>query len=151
MPRRKPTRSWNREIIIQAIQTWRRKGVGQLQIKKKDRKLYAQAAKYFHGWHNALRAAGWEPGRQSWSKEIVVAKIQDRVRQGRSVSKVHQEDACLYSQAKRLFGSWQQALQAAGVEPTWSLWTFKPRLPPSSNGHRVGDCPEGCKTHDQAR
>jgi hypothetical protein len=54
----------------------------------------------------------------SWSKELVVEKIQQRERLGLSVSggTVSKEFVSLYRAARRYFGTWEQAIITAGLK-----------------------------------
>ena len=50
-----------------------------------------------------------------WSKERVIAAIQDRQRKGLNMLHTYREDPFLYHAACRRFGSWHRASLAAGV------------------------------------
>ncbi len=84
----------------------------------------ATAAKYAYGsWRKSLVAAGIPPelhqagSEGKWDKEQVIAKIRERQRQGKSLEypAVYKDRAVLLLAAKRCFGQWQAALEAAGV------------------------------------
>jgi len=58
-----------------------------------------------------------------WTEERVLRRIYERQRTGRAMNyiSVHREDLRLLSAARRLFGSWTEALEAAGInQPTTS-------------------------------
>jgi len=99
-----------------------------------DRKLYvaAKSKNHFGSWEAALRAAGVDPDEvvkhESWTKEKVIREIKNRQQRGhplntREVIKGEHSDNKLYAAAisKRRFGSWESALEAAGVDPDEAL------------------------------
>ena len=61
--------------------------------------------------------------RISWSKEQVVEAIRLRHRQGLPIATIHRDDVNLYAAAKRYWGSWNQALHAAGFPPNRRRWS----------------------------
>ncbi len=93
---------------------------------KEDSALANAARKYFGSWSAALHAAGIEPlGEKShWpraDKAAVLVQLRRRKRVGESLrsSKVAKEKwgRALRDRAGKLFGSWNAALRAAGIEP----------------------------------
>ena len=124
-------RRLNRETIIVALN--RRHAAGKSMTWgdtcREDRDLATAAKHSFRSWQRALIAAGLEapqpvPGnetkrpRRSWSRDRIVVAIQQRYREGKSLSshRVHIEDAGLTVAAWRHFGSWTAALAAAGID-----------------------------------
>ncbi len=62
--------------------------------------------------------------RRTWSKEGVIEAIVDRQRHGLALSTIWREERSLYSAGGRLFGSWPEALHAAGIAlPERKTWT----------------------------
>ncbi len=111
------TRSWSPELVLKSIRllaemdeistTW-----------KKDKRLYAAAKKYFGSWRNAVIAAGFEPAHTRWSQDLIIHTLQVRNRQNpQPSSDLFREDSRLADAARRLFGSKQAALVAAGIAP----------------------------------
>jgi len=82
--------------------------------------MFAQNAKrYFGTWREAVRAAGCEPARRRWSKEVVIKEIRERCRRNLPLSSIlFKQDGPLAGAATRLFGSWRAALDAAGIPGT---------------------------------
>lgn len=116
---------WTRERIIRHILeceaegrslTTGRKGV--------DHRLYNAARRTFGSWRNAIVAAGIAPERvlswERWSPAKILAKIRLISRRNRplSVMEMDQRYGNVVSAARRHFGSWSKAVQAAGVDPT---------------------------------
>jgi len=63
----------------------------------------------------ARSAAGFAATRRSWSKQAVIDEILDRYHAGRSLSSGRAENTNLAAVAIRYFGSWRQAIAAAGL------------------------------------
>ncbi len=89
-----------------------------------ENRVVAQAARrVFGGWGKALAAAGIEmqrqrtPRRRKWDRGQIIAEIQDRHRQGKSLTRkaVEKDFAALLYAAGRYFGKWRTALEAAGL------------------------------------
>lgn len=86
--------------------------------------IYQAAYKRFGNWSKALEAAGLDPFQFSRSRVWTPQKIIDRIRQlnsrGNSLRRqdVAKFDLGLLSAAHDRFGSWQSALEAAGIDST---------------------------------
>lgn len=110
-------RRWSREDVIDAIHSRRQEG---LPLKGGGRafpSLFAAAKKHFGNWHHAMLAAGLESApRKRWTREIIIAAIDEHHRQG-TLSHVWRDDKTLFSAGCKRFGSWQNALAAAGLTP----------------------------------
>jgi hypothetical protein len=83
--------------------------------------LYSQGVWIFGDWDEALRAAGFDPDKtrmsQFWDRQKIIKKLRNmRDRNlplyARYISKNH---AALFSSSRREFGSWNNALRAAGI------------------------------------
>lgn len=90
-----------------------------------DNRTLAMAAKSaFHSWRRALVAAGLASdedvvlGGPRWNPKRVVDAIKERHAQGRKMTytAVREDDGPLCAAARRYFGGWSEALEAAGVE-----------------------------------
>lgn len=94
-------------------------------IGRKLPKLMATALRLHGSWEQAVREAGINYERvclgsedqMGWSRQEVLAAIQDRHRSGQSMelATVVFEDQLLVSRAKNRYRSWGAALEAAGV------------------------------------
>jgi hypothetical protein len=90
-----------------------------------DRALATAAKNAFNGWRRALVAAGLlsplEPRLHpnKWNRQNVIEGIQQRYQEGKCLhyKGVGRDDGGLLYAARRHFGSWNNALVAAGVEP----------------------------------
>jgi hypothetical protein len=96
--------------------------------------LYSQGVWIFGDWDNALRAAGFDPDkmrfRGSWDRQKIIKKLQHMRDQklplyARFMLKNH---AALFSGSLREFGSWNNALRAAGITKQVSKKLHKSRL-----------------------
>lgn len=88
-----------------------------------DRALYNAMRRFFGTWDMALRAAGLDPKRvrrhRRWDRQAVVRRIRQRAAEGLPLYMgiVERTECTLPSAALRWFGSWSQALEAAGIDP----------------------------------
>lgn len=112
-----PPRKWTPHRVIQAIRKRRRQGMSMERIQHDDRSLYFAACRYYGNCSAALRAAGL-PAKsiRRWSRESVISELHTRYTQD-ILSETAKNDPSLYRVARRLFGSWPAALQAAGMVP----------------------------------
>ncbi len=116
VPQLRAKRRWSRQAVIDAIRDWHRQGVPAKFVWKRDGGLYSAAKAQFGSWRAAVLAAGFKPGRKIWTRQIIVQEIQSRKQQGLSLSSQECANWCLATAAERYFGSWNEALRAAGVE-----------------------------------
>lgn len=125
---------WTRESVIEAI---RRRRADHLPINyqaavKDDEKLTGAARRLFGSWNEALTAAGFDAEevkrearrgpklpRDSWTKEMVIEGIRQAARAGQDLAahRMQKWNSSLVATGQRLFGSWRDALIAAGYAP----------------------------------
>lgn len=107
-------RRWSHERIINDIRSiYGRSPQGS--IRRGDPSLATAAGKYFGTLTAAKLAAGIPPDANRWSKERVIECIQDLHVKRTPLTPASRHDPRLVSAAKRYFGSWGDALVAAGV------------------------------------
>lgn len=127
-------RRWTEQVLLETI---RERGRSQPRLRTRvflDLGGFAKAAAAMFGsWPNAVRAAGftyvegpaWGP--RKWTREAILKAIQDKAAAGPSLwtHDVRNEGGALYDVARRDFGGWDTALQAAGVERPvrTSIWS----------------------------
>lgn len=141
---------WNQERVIEAILTRALRGESLVARLVEPRSLTEAGSRFFGSWREAVTTAGLDPtvtempprrkkrGDQSatrsdnapqrvpaytvWSKERVVARIQERVRENKPVNAyaVTREFPKLYAAGIRHLGSWEAAIRAAGLDPSVS-------------------------------
>jgi hypothetical protein len=90
---------------------------------KEDRALVHAGSRYFGSWPSALVAAGLKPNQRRWSAERVIQELQARFPDGQARGNTAKQDQSLTFTAKKYFGSWQDALLAAGIEPRQPKWS----------------------------
>ncbi len=131
-------RHWTRETILAAIgrESRAHRDLSVTGIVTRDGGLYLAALTRFGTWPRALRIAGLDPARiqrkaspTAWTRERVLSKIRARKRKGLPLNHAAAHDAYsdLPASGSRFFGSWDRALEAAGVDPDrvrarW-IWT----------------------------
>lgn len=100
-------------------------GMRSSHMMRTNRRVYLAALRHFGTWKNALIAAGIDPERaldrhpQRLDRHAVLEVIRERQRAGLSLvwSVVCCQDRRCAMSARHAFGSWQNAMIAAGVPP----------------------------------
>lgn len=125
-----------KDAIISEIQNRKKKGLPLYRAAlssgyDQDGVLFERGVKFFGNWPKALEAAGLDYERDVKkrrsvypTKESVCAQIQHRKECGLSLNVLSlqkgciggEKDGALYSSARALFGSWQNAVEAAGID-----------------------------------
>jgi hypothetical protein len=138
---------WTRERVIEAILTRALRNESLTARSTQPRSLVEAGQKFFGGWAGAVQAAGLDSKamavqqsappreaaprvsvtdadllhrpRQPWTKELVIAGIQSRMRLQKPMhgQAIVREDRSLYRAAKDRFTSWSEALRASGINP----------------------------------
>jgi hypothetical protein len=120
-----------RERLLMAILSREAKGLplNSAAVMRADSRIHRRIVRQFGTWDAALRAAGIEPERvrhhHLWSRKTIVERIQKRcaLRLPLNAKAVQRDHPTLASAAQRWFGSWANALVAAGVDP--SQWRMR--------------------------
>ena len=115
----------NRESVIRAIVRREREGLplSSGAVQEASSQLHSGAYRHFGSWRNALQAAGIKATdverRRQWDKAKIIAHLRDLCGRGRSLRQkfVHRSDSGLYRAACHHFGTWCNALIAAGINP----------------------------------
>ena len=124
---------WSNEKIVETIQELRKQNIdiSASNISKNHIPLFTAACsrRYFSSWANAVKAAGidydqiLEAGKSrrrkkltKWSKQQVLEEV--RKAESQNLLTTYRDRLALYSAARREFGSWKQALEAAGYRLT---------------------------------
>jgi|SRR6185369_1200145 len=124
---------WSKEKIVETIKELKKQNedISASNISKNHIPLFTAACsrRYFSSWSNAVKAAGidydqiLEAGKArrrkkltKWSKDQVLDEV--RKAESQNLLSTYRERLALYSAARREFGSWKQALEAAGYRLT---------------------------------
>jgi hypothetical protein len=113
--------TWTRDHVIAAIHEIRHRG-GKLNHGHLGRCALSHAAiKLFRSWDAALQAAGLDPDRvrlwrRAWTRQELVQEIQRSRQAGESLKAKDAQASAILRPACRLFGSWNAALEAAGLD-----------------------------------
>jgi len=117
-----PRRKWTKEKVVSGIKAfYRAKGTLQYrEVFRKDNKLYFAACKYFGNWRNAVEAAGFDYNQflpqRKWTKERIISEIKAYHHTKKTLQSkvVYGDNKKLCSAACKYFGSWRNAVEAAG-------------------------------------
>ena len=114
---------WSAEKTISALQSFhrRRKRINSTYVRKYHEPLYCAGIRYFGSWNAALEAAGFLHAvtrRNKWSRVIIVEKIKKFLADHEPLHNNHikSNHSILYTVSCQYFGSWGQAVEAAGVD-----------------------------------
>lgn len=106
-------RRWSPERVLLAIRSWHQRSPSGC-LSTDDPALAQAARKYFGSCRQAIIAAGVTPSKShKWTKRRIIEAIQDCYIR-RVPAKV--QGSALVQAARRCFGTWQAALDAAGVK-----------------------------------
>ena len=132
-------RRLTRQEVLEAIRERRRRGLPLVGIQKFDRPLYAAARRHFDSWHGAVAAAGIASKiRRRWTKDRLVQAIRAYHAKGVPVQDIRKHDMGLYGSAAKHFGTWPNALQAAGLSACREQWNRQRVLDQIEARHRQG-------------
>lgn len=120
-PRRPPVKRWDRAAIVAAIRAEVRAG-RLLASSKAPQRLVAAARWHFGSWEAALAAARVDPdavrlSRAPVTRDEVIARIRGLARGGAVVRAKTLRPVVKLDTVRKLFGSIEAAVRAAGIEP----------------------------------
>jgi hypothetical protein len=138
----KTAQTWTKQRVIEALQSsaaWHgrvpryRDWVGPPTGDEPDRPSKTTVLKRFGSWNRALEAAGLRPGkRQEWSRSEAVDAIEHwsetegrtpRPIEWKKRAKPHEPERPTEVTIRRIFGSWESALRAAGLSAPQRSWS----------------------------
>ena len=105
-------RRWTKELVIDVLQ---RSYHGQ-SFNDIDPNLIAAAYQHFGGFYKAVEGAGLDLPCGRWSKQRIIQLIQEYYVKGHLLEIIGFGDKLLAAVAKRYFGTWLEAVKAAGLE-----------------------------------
>lgn len=117
-----PPRKWSQEKVVGTILKLSEAGkpLYAHHILHNYGTLYTAAGNYFGSWRQAIKAAGLDYTKirrklaKKWTRELVLEEIKRRRAEGLPLNE-WEAGSYLTSPARRLFGSWQKAINAAGL------------------------------------
>lgn len=121
----KSLRKWNRQTVIAAIHARHEQGLPLKGVKNDNVPLLLAARNVFGTWYEALLAAGLvgTGALRNWNRPRVLVAIQARRNQGLPLTGIWKDDPVLARAARELFGSWSEAVKAAGYKPATRNWS----------------------------
>lgn len=117
-------RRWSRARVLRQIRSLQRKGKRLNWVSaSKSGSLTAMGKILFGSWGNAVAAAGIDYSKvrmvRAWTKERALSALRREYDLGRDVSHraLAKRDPGLRRTIRRIFGSWDAGLEAAGIDP----------------------------------
>lgn len=127
----KPTKGerWSKQRVIERLQAWSERSQDTY-LQRSDQALLGAAIRFFGSQDAAFEAAGIPVASRRWTQSRIVEAIQDRYIAGGSHDRAGFGDSKLANAAKRHFGSWRDAVEAAGLAERVPIPTPIPRKTP---------------------
>ena len=133
-------KTWTPEYTLDRVHEMHRQGISITggYMSKYDNLTYVMCRKYFKTMSVVYSAIGLDPIKvhkrvpiETWTKQEVVRRIHARQSEGLKLNPgcVERQDNPLFFAAKKLFGSYDAALRAAGLEPADIRLYTKPLRP----------------------
>ena len=130
MPSRRSAPGWTKRKIVERIQSLAERGedLSYNRMARGRQGLLAAANYHFGSWREAVNAAGVDYANQvrkipKWTKDNIAAAIREAHEKGEDLSWTNVTRDKTYSALayaairEKRFGSWDEALRAAGVDP----------------------------------
>ena len=134
----RPRRTWTKDLVLDAIR--RSYAQGTLRTRwREERSLIRAAVERFGSWQAAIEAAGLPKYVRSWIKRSTIEAIRALQREGVPLDRIWKEDPTLYHTAKRYFGTWRNALLAAGLPCHRQTWSRRRVLDEIQDRRRRGE------------
>ncbi len=117
--------SWTLEKIVRMVRELAPDHLSYGSMANENLLLYSAAYRRFGSWQNALRAAGLSEEviaqsfkNRKWTPDRILEEIRERYEQGGKLASgyMQRHEPSLFSAAFRRFGSWGEAIAAAGID-----------------------------------
>ncbi len=119
-----PYKQWPRQAVVGAIQLRfaTNAPLNSHSVQHSDPNLYMAACRRFGSWTSAANAAGVNTNlvrrqRPEWTREAIIRTIQTYAELGRPLNAQSIKPSSLLASGYRLWGSWDETLRAAGMDP----------------------------------
>jgi len=144
-------RRWTRQSVIQRICELAAEGrpLNSAAVQRSESTLPSAASRFFSSWNEALQAAGVDPEKwrkrvPTWTRERVIQRIRQIHAGGGKVNHAALGHNSVSRAGVLLFGSWDAALQAAGLNPDdirvyRKPWTPEEIIQEIQRKHRQGE------------
>lgn len=106
---------WNKEKVVERLRQLTEENVPERKIRRIDPKVTVAAQRYFGSLRKAMLAAGFKGPATRWNAEQVITEIRTRSPADEQAGSRGFGDKRLAEAATRLFGSWAEAVEAAGL------------------------------------
>ncbi len=151
--------TWDESTILAQIRLHAERGddLAAHRMQKTNTALVSSATSHFGSWRAAIAATGFDYGeirlRRQWPKEQIIQRLKKIAANGGDLSYLTAEawDCGFVAAAVAVFGDWDKALEAAGVEPQrrtvrWS----RSRVIQAIQGGATASCNAGLLRASQA-
>ena len=123
-PKTKLINYWTEEEVIKRLRQLaeREEPLNTLHLEMNHPRLWNAARRFFSNIESAIAAAGMEYSevkkRQSWSEDKISGKICQMFERGEDISQISlmKKDSKLLAAGQKCYGSWRQAVEAAGIK-----------------------------------
>jgi len=144
-------RRWTRQSVIRRIRELADIGqpLNAAAVQRSEATLLSAASRFFSFWNDALQAAGVDPEKwrkrvPTWTRERVIRGIQKILVEGGKVNHAAVGRNSISRAGVILFGSWDAALEAAGLDPDdirvyRKPWTREEIILEIQRKHRQGE------------
>lgn len=123
-PKTKLINYWTESEVVKRLVQLANRGepLNTLHLEINHPRLWNAARRFFSNIESAIAAAGMEYSevkkRQSWSEDKISKKICQMFEQGEDISQISlmKSDSKLLAAGQKCYGSWRQAVEAAGIK-----------------------------------
>lgn len=140
---------WTNDTVLQEIKRRHEMGEALNAGHISPTSLYRRGCRFFGSWDAALAAAGLDPklcrrAQLPWTRKRIIEAINDIHSRGGKLNRGAGTYRTMMARAARLFGSWDAALQAVGLDPNeirlhHEKWTAKTIVAEIRLRHRKGE------------
>jgi hypothetical protein len=147
-------RAWSPERVLREVRERldRHRSTVIRDLLREDAGLYRAARRHFGSWEEALARCGADPAearlRRRWSRFGVIQTIREQFERGERAG-----SGALAQAARTAFGSWRQAVLAAGLQPLRAApvrWTRRRVIGTIRRRASLGLSLRASHVHDQA-
>lgn len=152
-----PSERWTPTRILLVIRnlSTRKRPLTSAQLTHRYGHMAAAARRMFGSWNRAILAAGVDPAKLRrgvrWTPEAVIEAILVRALRGDALNARNVQPPSLVDAGQRLFGSWEAAKEAAGIDPVLHVVLQKPVTLRGAVEHGPLGIPSPSRSHTAER